>query len=84
MIQESLLAASFGYSNQWRIENFPEELALPGGGGGAPTYEFAKFSQKLHEIERILPGGVHSWGPLRSATGNDSQYIVVLGKIFIY
>ena len=28
-----------------------------GGGanspGGAPTYDFAKFSQKLHEIERI-------------------------------
>ena len=27
-------------------------------GGGAPTYDFAKFSQKLHEIERIwVPGG---------------------------
>ena len=26
--------------------------------GGAPTYDFAKFSQKLHEIERIwTPGG---------------------------
>ena len=25
----------------------------PGGGGGAPTYDFAKISQKLHEIERI-------------------------------
>ena len=25
---------------------------------GAPTYDFAKFSQKLHEIERIwIPGG---------------------------
>ena len=30
---------------QWRIQDFPEE--------GAPTYDFAKFSQKLHEIERI-------------------------------
>ena len=35
-----------------------------GGGanspGGVPTYEFAKFSQKLHEIERIwTPGGAH-------------------------
>ena len=30
----------------------------PGGGGGAPTYDFAKFPQKLHEIERIwTPGG---------------------------
>ena len=26
--------------------------------GGAPTYDFVKFSQKLHEIERIwTPGG---------------------------
>ena len=34
----------------------------PGGGanspGGAPTYDFAKFSQKLHEFETIwTPGG---------------------------
>ena len=28
------------------------------GGGGVETYDFAKFSQKLHEIERIwIPGG---------------------------
>ena len=28
------------------------------GGGGAPTYDFVKISQKLHEIERIwTPGG---------------------------
>ena len=33
-----------------------------------PTYEFAKFSQKLHETERIwTPGGVPN-APLRSAT----------------
>ena len=25
--------------------------------GGAPTYDFAKFSQKLHEIERIWTPG---------------------------
>ena len=33
----------------------------PGGGTnypeGAPTYDFAKFSQKLHEIERIWTRG---------------------------
>ena len=23
-------------------------------GGGAPTYDFAKFYEKLHEIEKIL------------------------------
>ena len=33
----------------------------------APTYDFAKFSQKLHEIERIWTGGVPR-APLRSAT----------------
>ena len=37
-----------------------------GGGanfpGGAPTYDFAKFSQKLHEIERI-------WAPRGGARG---------------
>ena len=36
---------------------------FPRGGGrnspGAPTYDFVKFSQKLHEFERIWtpPGG---------------------------
>ena len=37
---------------QWRIQDFPEEGA-PTPQGGAPTYEIAKFSEKLHEIERI-------------------------------
>ena len=27
-------------------------------GGGAPTYDFTKISQKLHEIERIWTRGV--------------------------
>ena len=51
---------------------FPEEGAcqreamvdpgFPRGGSanspwGVPTYDFAKFSQKLHEIERILTRG---------------------------
>ena len=44
-----------------------------GGGanspGGAPTYDFAKFSQKLHEIERIWTPGARPSHPLRSATG---------------
>ena len=42
------------------------DLGFPRGGGansqgGAPTYDFAKFSQKLHEIERIWAprGGAH-------------------------
>ena len=50
---------------QWRIQDFPEEGA-PTPGGGAPTYDFAIFSQKLHEIERIW---ARRRAPLRSATG---------------
>ena len=32
-------------------------------GGGAPTYDFAKFSKKMHEIERIWTRG-HPSPPL--------------------
>ena len=43
---------------QWRIQDFPERgRQLSGGRGWAPTYDFAKFSQKLHEIERIWTPG---------------------------
>ena len=38
-----------------------------GGGtnssGGGPTYDFAKISQKLHEIERIRTRGGVPWAP---------------------
>ena len=42
-------------TSQWRIQDFPEEgePTLQ----GAPTYDFAKFPQKLHEIERIWTRG---------------------------
>ena len=46
---------------QWRIQDFPEEGAPTPWGGGAPTYNFAKISQKLHEIERI-------WAPEEGAS----------------
>ena len=40
---------------QWRIQDFSKEgVPTP---RGAPTYDFAEFSQKLHEIERIWTGG---------------------------
>ena len=53
---------------------------FPRGGGansteGALTYDFAKFSQKLHEIERIWTprgGGASKILLCRSATGNKS------------
>ena len=58
--------------NRWHQTRAVADPGFPWGGGanspGAPTYDFAKFSQKLHEIERILaPGGVPC-APLRSAT----------------
>ena len=39
-------------TQQWRIQDFPEE-GVPTPQGGTPTYDFAKISQKLHEFERI-------------------------------
>ena len=44
---------------QWRIQDFPEVGAPTLQGEAAPTYDFAKTFQKLHEIERICtPKGV--------------------------
>ena len=47
--------------------------ANPRRGGGTPTYDFAKISGKLHEIEKILGrtgvAGAHRGRPLRSTTG---------------
>ena len=43
---------------------FPRGVGANSPGGGAPTYEFVEFSQKLHEIERIwTPGGRGSPAP---------------------
>ena len=51
-------------TNQWRFQDFPDEGA-PTPRGVVPTYDFAKFSQKLHEIERIwAPGGASLAPPL--------------------
>ena len=37
------------HDNQWRIQDFPQV--------GAPTYDFAKISQKLHELKEFGPQG---------------------------
>ena len=48
---------------------------LIGGGtnppGRVPTYKFARFSQKMHEMKKILVcRGVHAGGtPIQLATG---------------
>ena len=52
---------------------------FPVGGGanppeGAPTYDFAKFREKLHEIEKIL--GHRGARPLKSTTGTDYIFYV--------
>ena len=39
-----------------------------GGGGLAPTYDFDKFSEKLHEIEKILGRWRGAGAPPKSAT----------------
>ena len=46
---------------QWRIQDFPE-VGTPTL-QGAPTYNLAKFSQKLHEIDRIWTRGNASLAP---------------------
>ena len=48
---------------QWRIQDFPE-VGAPTLRGGAPTYDIVKFSQKLHEIERIWTLGDVPRAPL--------------------
>ena len=51
---------------------FPRGGGANPRGGGAPTYDFAKFSQKLHEIERYGPreSGASKISVCRSATEN--------------
>ena len=53
---------------------------------GAPTYDFAKFSQKLHEIERIwIRGACVPGAPLRSATASTQLYLdLSLGKSLVF
>ena len=64
--------ASYVIHSQWRIQDFPEEGA-PTLQGGAPTYDFAKFSQKLHEIERIwTPRGGRASKILLCRSATDS------------
>ena len=53
---------------------FPRGGGANSPGGGAPTYDFAKISQKLHEIERIwAPGGACKILLCRSATARGES-----------
>ena len=65
----NLLFCKLFAKNQWRIQDFAQVGRQPSN--GAPTYDFAKYSQKLHEIERIwTPGRATKILLCRSATEN--------------
>ena len=51
-------------SNHWRIQDFSEVGRQPSRTGDT-THDFAKFFQKLHEIERIWTRGGVPRTPLR-------------------
>ena len=57
IVEHFLINADLSVSPETKILKYPSGGSRISGGanssGGAPTYDFAKFSQKLHEIERI-------------------------------
>ena len=58
--------------------DFPEVGAPILREGGVPTYDFAKFSPKLHETERIWTGGdTRLRVPLRSATAVYYSHVTI-------
>ena len=59
---------------------FPRRRGANPPGGGALTDDFAKFSQKLHEIERIWTRG-HPLRPLRSDTGKTNGKVEVISRL---
>ena len=55
--------------------------------GGVPTYDFAKFCEKMHEIEKILGhggGGAHRARPPKSATDIYLEYAHPLGTKLLH
>ena len=79
--------------SQWQIQDFPEE-GVPTA-WGAPTYDFAKIFQKLHEIERIWtprgprPSSLPLDPPLLPITAKGTDMIAVsvrtiLGSITLF
>ena len=57
-------------SDQWQMQDFLGDANSLGG--GAPRYDFAKMSRKLHEIERIwMPWGGVPRGLHKSANGDS-------------
>ena len=68
----NLLSYIFFCYLQWRIQDFPEL-----GRVAVPTYDFAKFSPKLHEIERMRTGRGASILQYRSATDLSKRTIQI-------
>ena len=62
---------------QGRIQDSPRRGRQPFR--GVPTYDFAKFREKLHEIGKILGrGGGAGCAPLNPPLIRNSVYVVVL------
>ena len=57
ILLECTLVFAFFHFTQVADPGFPQSGGCQLSGGGAPTYDFAKFSQKLHKIERIWTAG---------------------------
>ena len=75
LVSNSIAQGEIFFGYQWRIQDFPEGGVNPPGGR-----EHAKFSRKLHEIERIWTprGGVRpSRPPPRSANGYGKQLKII-------
>ena len=86
---------NFTHGSHWQISRAVAYPGFPRGGGansgGPPTYDFAKFSQKLHEIERIwAPGealpsrpldpplkGIHTGESESKITCHESAYVLL-------
>ena len=86
----SLLEVKRHYAIQTRSQNGRMRITVadpgfPLGGGAnspraAPTYDFAKISKKLHEIERIWARGGVPHAPLRSATASDTIHELPISR----
>ena len=66
------MCKEYEYSQSGADPGFPVGGDANSPGGGAPTYDFAKFCEKLHKIGKILGrrGGARRRRSPKSATDN--------------
>ena len=67
------------HTNQWRIQDFPEEGALTPRGGGRQPMILSIFAENCMKMKKFWPrGGASLAPPLRSATANGQISIVMM------